>query len=92
MSNYTVKFYIKTIFLFKPEREALSQRPSASAKGLHPEGNNFFFEFLKQMAVAHSLFTLDGWVQLFWAAFDMHVTVAPFKVTLGYKKFVFWAF
>ena len=38
------------------------------------------------MAVAHSIFTLDGWVQLFWAAFDMPVTGVPLKVTLGYKK------
>ena len=44
------------------------------------------------MAVAHSIFTLDGVVQLFWAAFDMPVTVVPLKVALGYKKFVFWVF
>ena len=60
-----------------------------SAKGLHPEGNNLFFEehlFVKQMAVAHSIFPLSGWVQLFWAAFDMHMTVVPLKVVLGCKK------
>ena len=44
------------------------------------------------MAVAHSIFTLDGWVQLFWAAFDMPVTVVPLKVALGQDKFDFWAF
>ena len=31
------------LLLFK--REVLSQRPSVSAKGLHPEGNNLFLEF-----------------------------------------------
>ena len=44
------------------------------------------------MAVAHSIFTLGGAVQLFWAAFDMPVTGVPLKVALGYKKIVFWAF
>ena len=44
------------------------------------------------MAVAHSIFTLDGVVQLFWAAFDMPVTVVPLKVALGWDKFDFWAF
>ena len=43
------------------------------------------------MDVAHTIFTLDGWVQLFWAAFDMPVTGVPLKVALGYKKIVFWA-
>ena len=42
------------------------------------------------MAVAHSIFTLDGVVQLFWAAFDM--TVVPLKVALGWDKFDFWPF
>ena len=44
------------------------------------------------MAVARSIFTWDGWVQLFWAAFDMPVTVVPLKVALGLEKFDFWAF
>ena len=44
------------------------------------------------MAVAHSIFTLDGWFQLFWAAFDMPVTGVPLKVALGYKKIGFWVF
>ena len=44
------------------------------------------------MAVAHSIFTLDGAVQLFWAAFDMPVTVVPLKVALGWDKFDVWAF
>ena len=44
------------------------------------------------MAVARSIFTLDGAVQLFWAAFDMPVTGIPLKVALGYKKIVFWPF
>ena len=59
-------------------------------KGLHPEGNNSFF--FKQMAVAHSIFTLDGEVQLFWSAFDMLMTVVPLKVALGLGKFDFLAF
>ena len=44
------------------------------------------------MAVACSIFTLDGRVQLFWAAFDMPVTVVPLKVALGFLKIDFWAF
>ena len=54
-------------------------------KGIHWEGNNLFFEnnFFKQMAVACSIFTLDGGFQLFWAAFDLLVTVVPLKVALG---------
>ena len=44
------------------------------------------------MALAHSIFTLDGGFQLFWAAFDMPVTVVPLKVALGLQKFDFWAF
>ena len=44
------------------------------------------------MVVAHSIFTLDGWFQLFWGAFGMPVTGVPLKVALGYKKIGFWAF
>ena len=44
------------------------------------------------MAVACSIFILDGWIQLLWAAFDMPVTGVPLKVALGYKKIVFWVF
>ena len=44
------------------------------------------------MAVAHSIFTLDGWVQLFWAVFDMPMTVVPLKVALGLEKHYLWAF
>ena len=44
------------------------------------------------MAVAHSIFTLDGAVQLFWAAFDMPVTMVSLKVALGWDKFYFWVF
>ena len=44
------------------------------------------------MALAHPIFTLDGVVQLFWAAFDMPVTVVPLKVALGLGNFDFWAF
>ena len=48
--------------------------------------------FFQQMAVAHSIFSLDGWVQLFWAAFDMPITVGPLTVALGCETFDFWAF
>ena len=63
-------------------------------KGIHWEGNNLFFKlFFKQMAVACSIFTLGGeGVQLFWAAFDMSVTMVPLKVALGCKKIDYWAF
>ena len=44
------------------------------------------------MAVARSIFTLDGGFQLFCAAFDMPVTGVPLEVALGYKKIVFWEF
>ena len=44
------------------------------------------------MAVARSIFTLDGGFQLFCAAFDMIMTGVPLEVALGYKKIVFWAF
>ena len=44
------------------------------------------------MAVACSIFTLGGWVQLFWTAFDMPITVVPLEVALGWQKFYFWAF
>ena len=44
------------------------------------------------MAVAHSIFTLGGCVQLFWTAFDMPVTGVPLEVELGWQNFYFWAF
>ena len=44
------------------------------------------------MAVAHSIFTLGGGFQLFWAAFDLPRTVVPLKVPLQLEKFDFWAF
>ena len=44
------------------------------------------------MAVARSIFTLGGQVQLFWTAFDMPMTGVPLKVALGYKKIVFGVF
>ena len=44
------------------------------------------------MAVARSIFILDGVVQLFWAAFDMPVTVVLLKVALGWDKFDSWVF
>ena len=43
--------------------------------------------------LAEPIFTLGGGgVQLFWAAFDMPVTVVPLKVALELDKFDFWAF
>ena len=45
------------------------------------------------MALADTIFTLDGGgVQLFWAAFDMPVTLVQLKVALGLETFDFWAF
>ena len=44
------------------------------------------------MAVACSIFTLGGRVQLFWTAFDMAMTEVPLKVSLGYNKIVFCVF
>ena len=38
------------------------------------------------MAVARSIFTLGGAVQLFWAAFGMPMTGLPLKVALRYNK------
>ena len=43
------------------------------------------------MSVAHSILTLDGGFQLFWAASDLPVTLVPLKVELGLEKFDFWA-
>ena len=44
------------------------------------------------MAVARSIFTLDGGFQLFCAALDMPVTGVPLEVALGLQKFNFWVF
>ena len=44
------------------------------------------------MAVAHSIFTLGGGVQLFWTAFDPMFAVVPLEVALGWHKFYFWVF
>ena len=44
------------------------------------------------MALADPIFTLDGGFQLFWAAFDLLVTVVPLKVALGLKKIDYWVF
>ena len=48
--------------------------------------------FFKQMAVACSIFTLDGGFQLLWAAFGLPMTMVPLKVALGLEKFDFWSF
>ena len=44
------------------------------------------------MAVARSIFTLGGWVQLFWTAFDLMFAVVPLRVALVWHKFYFWVF
>ena len=44
------------------------------------------------MAVAHSIFTLGGHVQLFSTAFNMPLTGVPLEVALGYQKNYSWAF
>ena len=35
------------------------------------------------MAVARSIFTLGGWVQLFWTAFDMPMSGVPLEVAFN---------
>ena len=49
-----------------------------------------FLDFFKEMALACSIFTLGGWVQLFWTAFDPIFAVVPLKVAFGWHKFDFW--
>ena len=44
------------------------------------------------MAVACSIFTLGGWVQLFWTDFDPMFAVILLKVALEWHKFDFWVF
>ena len=44
------------------------------------------------MAVAHSIFTLDGGFQLFFADFDVSVIVVPLKVAIGLMKMIFGCF
>ena len=44
------------------------------------------------MAVAPSIFILDGGFQLFWAAFDLPMTAVPLKVALGLEKIDFGHF
>ena len=44
------------------------------------------------MAEVHSIFTLDGGFQFFWAAFDLHMTEVQLKVALGLEKIDIWAF
>ena len=44
------------------------------------------------MTLADPIFTLDGEFQLFWAAFDLLVTVVPLKVALGLEQIDFWSF
>ena len=56
----------------------------------YPEIATIHFLFVcKEMAVARSIFTLDGGFQLFCAAFDMPMTGVALKVALGYKIIVF---
>ena len=43
------------------------------------------------MALADQIFTLDGGLQLFWAAFDPIFAVAPLKVAIELEKCSFWA-
>ena len=43
------------------------------------------------MALAHSIFTLEGGFQLFWAAFDLLLSVVPLKVATGLEKVDVWA-
>ena len=47
---------------------------------------------LTTTCVIISIFTLDGGFQMFWAAFDLPMTVVPLKVALGWEKIDFWPF
>ena len=51
---------------------------------------NFFFG--KVMAVAQSIFTLNGWFRLFWAASYLALTFWALKVAIGLEKNYFWTF
>ena len=44
------------------------------------------------MALAHSIFTLDGGFQLILPAFDVSVTVVPLKVAIGLEEIDFGVF
>ena len=44
------------------------------------------------MALAQSIFTGYGWFQLFWAAFDMALTLLALQVSIGLGKSDFWAY
>ena len=48
--------------------------------------------FLRKTALADPIFTLGEGIQLFWAAFDPTLAVAPLKVALGWEKIDFYAF
>ena len=41
------------------------------------------------MRVTHSIITLDAGVQLFWAAFDLKITVVLLKGALGLQNLDF---
>ena len=41
------------------------------------------------MAVAQSIFPLNGWLQLFWANFDMALTFLALKIAIGLEKNIF---
>ena len=41
------------------------------------------------MALADPIFSLDGAFQLFWTAFDMHVTMVSLEVVLGLENWIF---
>ena len=57
---------------------------------IYEKFRNIFF--LWKMALADTILTLDGGVQLFWAAFDLFLAVVPLKVGLGLATNYFWAF
>ena len=70
----------------------IERATAISLKKIPEKVKNLENIFFKQMAVAHSIFTLGGWDQLFWTAFDPMFTVVPLKVALVCHKFDFWAF
>ena len=49
-------------------------------------------ENIRKMALADPIFSLVVGFQLFWAAFDLLVTVVPLKVALGWENLIFGHF
>ena len=57
-----------------------------------PPDQNIMNIFFWKMALSDPIFTLVVGFQLFWAAFDLLVTVIPLQVAIGWENIDFWAF